>query len=460
MTDIRAAAPPAGRIDRAALRVVLLSSLGGALEFYDFIVFGTFAAYLSRAFFPAGDPIVSLMGTLAVFGVGYVARPIGGIVFGSRGDRVGRRDSFLLSLAVMSGATLAMGLLPTYADWGAAATIAFVLLRLVQGFCLGGELPGAITYAVEAVPARRATLACGIVFGCVTSGVLLATGVSALLHWWLPPEAVEAYGWRIGFLIGGILGILSWGLRRSLEESPAFLEMRRRAQHAGEEHRGPGAGRGPLAELLALHRARLLVGIGATCLVATFNGLLFAHMPAYLTRVLLYPGAEVAVALNLASAAMAAALVAATWVADILPRRLVYMLGCLVIGVGAIPAYGALVGHELPLATLFLLIGLSAAFTHGTFAAILADLFPTEVRFSGIALSLNLSSVIFSGLGPLAATSLIAATGRPEAPAILLAAAAALAFGMSLRLKRLEGQIAGPPSLPTVRGPAPPAAAQ
>src|SRR5580704_2232741 len=310
---------PRRGLDRAGLRVVLIASLGGALEFYDFIVFGTFAAYISRAFFPASDPLVSLLSTFAVFAVGYLSRPLGGLLFGWRGDRAGRRESFMLSLA-----TIAMGLLPGYAAIGAWASAGFVLLRVVQGFCLGGELPGAITYAVEVVPVRHATLACGVVFGCVSAGVLLATGVSALLHAVLPAELMEGWGWRIAFLIGGALGVVSWQLRRTLEESPSFLRMKARltAAHVAAPN--------PIALLFRTETARIVLGISATCVVAVFNGLLFAQIPAYLTRTLSYPPGSVAVALNVASAAMSVSLVAATWVADIVPRRLVYRVGCIV----------------------------------------------------------------------------------------------------------------------------------
>jgi MHS family proline/betaine transporter-like MFS transporter len=425
--------------DRAALRVVFLSSLGGALEFYDFIVFGTFAAYISRAFFPSNDPAVSLLNTFAVFGVGYLARPVGGLLFGRRGDRVGRRDSFLLSLATMSGATILIGLLPTFATGGLWATAAFVLLRLVQGFCLGGELPGAITYAVEVVPKRHATLACGVVFGCVTSGVLLATGVSAGLHACLSPEAMEVWGWRAAFVLGGLLGVVSWGLRRSLEESPAFLQMRARLAAArggmgGEE-------KGPLGELFRRHSGRIFIGIGSTAVVAVFNGLLFAQMPAYLGRTLHYPPTGIAVAINVAVAALSISLVIASWVGDMIPRRYVFRVGCVVLALGALPAYRALVDHSLPLPWLFLIVGFSACFTHGTFATILADLFPTEVRFSGVAVTLNVGAVVFSGLMPLAATWLIVATGRNDAPAFLVMGAAVLALVVGFWLKPLEGEI-------------------
>ena len=430
-----------GTIDRAAMRVVLLSSLGGALEFFDFIVFGTFAADISRTFFPSKDPLISLLGALAAFGAGYAARPIGGIVFGARGDTSGRRHSFLLSLSVMSAATVAMACVPGYATWGAAGTALFVALRLVQGFCLGGELPGAITYAVEVVPPNRATLACGIVFGCVSSGVLLATGISLAIGALLPPDLIAEWGWRIAFVIGGALGIVSWGLRRSMEESPAFLRMRARLDTAR-------AARAPLRELFAHHGRSMVVGFFATCVVAAFNGLLFAQTAGYLIGALKYPRADVIGGLNIASAATAVSLVVACWFGDTIPRRYVFRLGCLIIAAGAIPAYQAMVDHAMPLSLLFLLIGLSACATHGTFASILADLFPTEVRFSGVALTMNLSAVVFSGLGPLAATWFILTTGNPAAPGFLIVFAAVLSFAFSFALKRVGGWLDTPESSP------------
>jgi MFS family permease len=424
-------------IDRAALRVVLLSSLGGALEFFDFIIFGTFAADISRAFFPSADPLVSLLGALAAFGVGYAARPIGGLVFGTRGDRSGRRHSFLLSLSVMSGATIAMACVPPYAEWGVAATILFVALRLVQGFCLGGELPGAITYAVEVVPPRRVTLACGIVFGCVSSGVLLATGISLAINLILPADVVGAWGWRIAFVIGGLAGIASWALRRSMEESPAFLLMRQRLQAAHDT-------RAPLRELFARYRGAMIVGLCATGVVAAFNGLLFAQTAGYLIRALHYPPGQVITGLNVASLATSISLVIACWAGDMIPRRYIFQFGCVVIAAGAFPAYAAMARHSLPLPLLFLLIGLAACATHGTFAAILADLFPTEVRFSGVAMTMNISAVIFSGFGPLVATWLIAATGDPTAPGYLILFAAALSFVFSFALPRTGGWLGTP----------------
>src|SRR5215471_6252067 len=158
------------RITAGGWRIVLLASLGGTLEFYDFVIFGIFAKDIADAIFPTSSPIVSLMASFAAFATGYLARPIGGIVLSHYGDRFGRRTVFLWSVFVMSGATLGMGLVPEYATAGAAASASMVALRLIQGFCLGGELPGALTYVVETAPGL-APFVCGVVFACVTSGV-------------------------------------------------------------------------------------------------------------------------------------------------------------------------------------------------------------------------------------------------------------------------------------------------
>jgi MFS family permease len=190
--------------------MILLASLGGALELYDFVVFGVFASSIGAAFFPTAHPLVSQMLAYAGFAIGYFARPVGGIVLGHFGDRVGRRNVFVGSMLVVSLVTLAMGLLPTYAQWGAAAPLLLLVLRMVQGFCLGGEIPGAITYAVETVP-QRASLVCGVVFACVNAGVLLATLVNLGAQELLPPAALPGWGWRIGFLVGGLRGCWASG---------------------------------------------------------------------------------------------------------------------------------------------------------------------------------------------------------------------------------------------------------
>src|SRR5918998_3266069 len=244
-TSLSDSARGADHIDAAGWRIVLLASLGGTLEFYDFVIFGVFARDIAQAVFPSTNEIVALMASFAAFAAGYLARPIGGIFLSHYGDRHGRRTVFLWSIFIMSGATLGMGLVPSYAQWGVAASALMVVLRLIQGFCLGGELPGALTYVVETAP-RIAPFVCGVVFASVTMGVAVATGVSLSVRTFLDPALVPHYGWRIAFVLGGLGGVLSFLLRRSMEESPEFARMRAVAL------------RQPFRELLRTHRRHVV----------------------------------------------------------------------------------------------------------------------------------------------------------------------------------------------------------
>src|SRR5205809_2162206 len=196
-------------VSTATWRIVLLASLGGTLEFYDFVIFGVFAKDIADAIFPNPTPLISLIVSFAAFAAGYLARPLGGIVLSHFGDRYGRRRVFLVSIFVMSGATFGLGLVPSFATWGQAASVLMVVLRLIQGFCLGGELPGALTYVVETAP-RHAPFVCGVVFSCVTMGVAAASGVSLALRTILMPETAPLYAWRIAFVVGGLGGAVSF----------------------------------------------------------------------------------------------------------------------------------------------------------------------------------------------------------------------------------------------------------
>ena len=301
-TSARSASATASseRITTAGWRIVLLASLGGTLEFYDFVIFGVFARDIAQAVFPSASPLVSLMASFAAFAAGYFARPLGGIILSHYGDRYGRRRVFLLSLFVMSGATLGMGLVPDYAQWGIAASALMVILRLVQGFCLGGELPGALAYVVETAP-RIAPFACGVVFACVTMGVAIATGVSLTVRSLLDPALVPTYGWRIAFIVGGLGGVASFVLRRSLEESPEFARMRSLAS------------RQPFRELLQTHAPHVLVGCALLAGTACFNGLFFSHLPAYLSGVLQYEPRQAVYSQTVGVIASAAAILVTGW---------------------------------------------------------------------------------------------------------------------------------------------------
>lgn len=409
-------------------RLIILASLGGALEFYDFVVYGVFAQYIGHAFFSMLAPLMALVMSFAVFAIGYLSRPVGGAVLSWFGDRYGRRRVFIVSVIVVSVSTIGMGLVPTYESWGIAATVTMILLRLIQGFCLGGELPGSITYVVETVP-RRAGFVCGIVFFCVNSGVLLAAVVNLAVHMLLAPPHVATYGWRIAFIFGGLIGLLGFWLRRKLEETPEFSSMKGLAS----KH--------PLAELLREHWRAVLFGITATVATAGYNGLLFAHMPAYLEKVLHYDPRSVAIGQNLALATASLGILLVGRLGDSVSRRHLMRAGALVLILLSLPFYRAVVAHSMDLSALMILAGLGAALTNGTFACIVADMFPTRVRFSGVAIAFNLGMTIFSGPTPLVATWLIGKTGDPTSPGFLMIACAIITFAGTFGFKALSGHI-------------------
>lgn len=410
--------------------MILLASLGGTLEYYDFVIFGIFAPQIGRAVFPSEDPLVSLMVTFTTFAIGYLARPLGGLVLGRLGDKFGRRGVFLASIFVTSAATLGIGLVPTYAAWGIAASIIVVLLRLTQGFCLGGELPGAITYVVESAP-RMAPFVCSVVFGFVTLGVALGTTIALVVGRVLSPQDAASYGWRIAFVIGGVLGLASFWLRRSFEESPEFAELKR-LEAASKE---------PIGELVRTHPGQIVIGIAAQAVTAVFAGLFFAYMPAYLTAVSKYDPLTSVFAQTYGVVLHAVLIVLAGWLADHSRPHLLLAIGAAILALGAYPFFAALSAHSMNILALMTFAALAGAFVNGTFAFVTADLFPTRIRFSGVAVVQNISQTAFGGTAPLVATALVRNLQSPVAPALVVIACGVLTFAGSLAAARRAGKV-------------------
>lgn len=414
--------PAARNLSPSQWKVISLASLGGSLEYYDFIIYGIFAQYIARQFFPASDPAISLLLSFSVLALGFLARPLGGMVLSALGDRYGRRPVFLGSLFCTTAATIVIGILPSYESWGVAAPFLLVSLRLVQGICLGGELPGALTYAVEAAP-QRAGLACGVIILCVNVGVLVATLVNLGIQHVLPPADVASYGWRVAFLFGGFIGAVSYMLRRSLEESPEFLRM----------HSHPT---NPIAELLREHWRALLTATGVAAVVGGFNGMLYGFVPAYLVQGLHYSPALVATGMTTALLVSSAGLIVAGWAGDYLPRHMILRVGAGLLIVAVVPLWSLITTGSEHLVVLPGVLSLAFSIASGIWPSIVATLFPTRVRFSGIALSYNICITILSGFAPLVASALIE-TGLSAAPAIYIAVCTVLTFVSTFALPKL-----------------------
>jgi MFS family permease len=216
-------------------KTLWLATLGGSLEFYDFIIFVFFANIIGELFFPPESPAwVRQFQTFGIFAAGYLARPLGGIVMAHAGDLRGRRQMFTLGIFLMGLSTFGVGLLPTYANMGTWAPILLLLFRVLQGVAIGGEVPGAWVFVSEHVPTSRVGLACGILTGGLTGGILLGSLVATGLNLLMSPVQCAAYGWRIPFLLGGAFGLLSVYLRRLLSETPVFEDLKARRALAAE----------------------------------------------------------------------------------------------------------------------------------------------------------------------------------------------------------------------------------
>ncbi len=423
-------AGPSDATNRAQVRrTILLASLGGALEYYDFILFGVFAKPIAQAFFPSSGELAGLVKAFLVFAVGYLARPLGGAILGRLGDRYGRRGVFLTSLMMVSLATLGMGLLPGYRVLGPLAAVGMVTLRVIQGLFLGGEVPGATVYAVETAP-QRPGLACGVLYAFINTGVLAAALVNLGLNNALPGPAVADWGWRLGFGLGGVLGFIAVLARGALNESRGFEDL------------GDKISRRPFIEALKANPGAIFIAIGVMAATGAFNGLLFAHMPAFFTGALRYPAKDVALAQNLALVCGTVSLFTFGVIGDRIPRRWIVRAGALAFVLLAWPFYRAMAGHSFNLMLGLSLAGIVSGLCNGTFAALASDLFPTRLRFTSLALALNISFSVTLGLSPLIATTLAAKTHDLAAPAYVLMAAAALTFFASFFTKRREGHIA------------------
>lgn len=395
---------------------------------YDFIIYGVFARDIASQFFPSFDPVVALISSFGVFALGYFSRPIGAIVLSSHGDRHGRKGVFLVSVLAMSAATVGIGILPGYASIGIFAPLGLIALRLAQGFFLAGELPCAITYVVEEVP-QKAGFVSGMVLFFLNSGIFIATLTNFAIQSSLGVADVQGYGWRIAFCFGGVLGLLSYTLRRSLEETQEFARMR------------SNVSKKPFREMLSQHGRSVLVGVGIASVVNAGNIMLFVFFPNFATTVLRCDPRVVSVSQNIGVACLSVSILFAGWLSDYVPRRFVHRAGTLLLIAGSYPLYLGLVSKQIDLWTGAALMGTVGGLVAGTYACILADLFPTVVRFSGVALSLNLSTVVFTGLTPIAISFLMRTTHQPAIPGLYLALVAALAFAVGLLLKRTGGRL-------------------
>ena len=393
---------------REVTKVVVASLIGTTIEWYDFFLYGTAAALVfNKLFFPGSDPLVGTMLAFTTYALGFLARPLGGVIFGHYGDRIGRKAMLVLSLLMMGLATFCIGLLPTYATLGIWAALLLTLLRLIQGFALGGEWGGAVLMAAEFGGETRRGLRASWPQVGVPIGLLLSTAVLTVVNRMTTEEQFLSWGWRIPFLLSLVLVLVGLWVRVTVSETPVFKAAQAQAARAEAEVKGE---RAPIVQVLRLYRREVLVAMGARIAENVSYYVWTAFVLVYITEHLKLSRQIALNALLLAAAVHLVAIPAFAALSDRLGRRPVYLFGAAATGVWAFVFFWLLDAKAAGMIVLAIGGGLVFhAAMYGPQAAFFSELFGTKVRYSGASIGYQLASIVAGSVAPLIATALLAA---------------------------------------------------
>jgi MFS family permease len=391
-------------------RVVAASSVGTMIEYYDFFIFASLASVLAAQFYPAGDPTIGFLSTLATFAVGVAVRPLGSLAFGRLGDTVGRKTTFLVTLLIMGGSTAAIGFLPSFASVGYAAPILLLVFRLLQGLALGGEYAGAATYVAEHSPEERRGYYTSFIQAMPTVGILASTAIVAATQRLAGDTAFAAWAWRVPFILSLVLVAVSYDMRRRLVESPIFTALKASGRTS----------RAPIRESFGTWERWkvffvLLFGISAGQAVLSYTSQVYVLF--FLQRTLHVPLATCYAVLAGALTLTAPVIVFAGAWSDRIGRKPLMVAGNLLGAVSLYPIYRAIAQVSNPpqpgvLTVLVFLQMLPLAIVFGPYAAFLVESFPARIRYSSISLPFHVGNGWFGGFLPLIASAIVARSGN------------------------------------------------
>jgi MFS transporter, MHS family, proline/betaine transporter len=422
-----------GRVSGASpLRQVISgASIGNAVEWYDFAIYGFLATFIAANFFPAGDDTAALLNTFAIFAAAFVMRPLGGLVFGPLGDRIGRQKVLAVVILLMSGSTLAMGLLPTYEAMGVAAPLLLLFLRCLQGFSAGGEYGGGACYLAEFATDKRRGLTVTFIAWSGVVGFLLGSVTVTLLQTLLGDAAMDSYGWRIPFLIAGPLGLVGLYIRLRLTDTPAFQALAASDDIAGS----------PLREAVRTAWRPILAVIGIMIMFNVGYYVVFTYLPTYFIKTLHFSKTTAFASITVACAVAIVLILPLAALSDRIGRKPLLIAGTLAFAMLAYPLFlllntgsvaAAIAAHALLAAIESVYI--SVAVVTGV------ELFATRVRYSGFSIGYNLCVAAFGGTTPYLVAWLTGSTGNKLAPAFYVIVAAVVSLCTVLTLKESAGR--------------------
>ncbi|MGX9788911.1 MFS transporter [Mycobacterium sp. MMS18-G62] len=400
-------------------KAVTGASIGNAVEWFDFAIYGFLATFIAANFFPSGNETAALLNTFAIFAAAFFMRPLGGFVFGPLGDRIGRQRVLALVILLMAGSTVAIGLLPTFAAIGVAAPLLLLFLRCLQGFSAGGEYGGGAVYLAEYASDRRRGLTVTFMVWSGVLGFLVGSVTVTLLQALLPAEAMDSYGWRIPFLLAGPLGIVGLYIRLRLDDTPQFTAL-------SESQR---VAKSPLREAVGTAWRSILQVIGIMVIFNVGYYVVFTYLPTYFIKTLHFTKTDAFISVTVASLLALVLILPLAALSDRIGRRPMLIAGALAFAVLGYPLFLLLNSGSLAaaIAAHCALAGIEAVYVSAAVAAGV-ELFSTRVRYSGFSIGYNICVAAFGGTTPYVVSWLTAQTGKHAAPAYYIVAAAVVSL--------------------------------
>lgn len=419
---------------KISVRVLLASLIGSSIEWFDYFLYGTVAALVfNQLFFPAEDPTVGTMLAFASFALSFFIRPFGGIIFSHIGDKIGRKQTLVLTLSLMGGATVLMGLLPTYQAIGIAAPLLMILLRLVQGLGIGGEWGGAMLLAVEYAPKEKRGFFGSVPQMGVTIGMLLATLALTVMSM-LPEEQFLSWGWRVPFVLSAVLVFLGLWIRKGIDETPAFKKNREEGKVVAV----------PLLETLRRHKREVLIAVGAKFVETAPFYIMSTFIVFYATNELGFSRTQVLNAVTVATIVTTLLIPVMGALSDKIGRKAVYIGGVVLMMAYAFPYFWILEGRTFAglMAATVLGLGVIWAPTTAVLGTMFSEIFKSSVRYTGITLGYQIGAALAGGTAPLVATFLLKEFDHSYVPIALYIVATGI---VSLIAVMAAGEYSGKP---------------
>ncbi|CZI53838.1 TPA: MFS transporter [Legionella pneumophila subsp. pneumophila] len=384
---------------------IIAGLYGNALEWYDFLLYASFAPVFAEIFFPSKIYFVSLIATFSLFAIGFIMRPIGGLLLGHYADHVGRRKALILSMSVMTISTALIAVLPDFNSWGIIAPLLFSILRLIQGLAVGGELPGSTTYLIEHMFQQSRGLAGSLVLSSAFLGIFIGALTASIFSTLFTGDSLLNWGWRYAYLLGGILGILGIYLRIKSFESPTFLKDKHTAEL-------------PAKVVFTRFKQQLFLSVIITSILAMSNYVLIAYVTTFLVKSEYFLLKD-ALLINLIALALLTVLIPLMgFLSDVVGRKPIFLIGLFSLCILIFPFFWLLLsGNWWKVLCSELLLAIALAPINATVPTIIAEMFPTSVRASGISISYNIGQALFGGTMPLVAFTLIELSSNKMAPA-------------------------------------------